>query len=375
MPRRAEIKKFSAPPDPLVAARYDVDTFSGAARRGLAHFSLTAVERDELLTIMGGRGATERLLASNKRLRMQSAVILVHEFSKLRCQWSCIPNRRYWNVSFLGPLINEYRPELDVYAYRQVVDRLLRSQKLNALLSIELQALTNYPQEGEGRNFLLNGHALAWTDAPDFIAADAQAAMRASESLWSELGGDTVTFTERTDAAGGLEYLGHYLTKAPRQGKRRCKDSERPGRWHLEPVGNVRSDLQLRLMEILSQLELTDLVWGVKDGAFVRRAWKVALVDWNQARCRRRRTPLDANFDTAQLWRRVRSRPGNGSRLYHPPQFFGLRPRPLPTEKLPRQGGRRLWPRRPETKSSMKSPELCLRDFIEEIRKGGLKDL
>ena len=144
-----------------------------AARRALAGYRLNPVERAELLTVLGLKGATERLVASNSRLRVQSTKTLVDMFSKLVKAGAKVADRRYWHVSFLGPLINEYRPELDVYAYRQVIDRLLRPYPLNAVFSIELQALTNYPQKGCGRSFLLNAHALAWTDDLNFDPVEA----------------------------------------------------------------------------------------------------------------------------------------------------------------------------------------------------------
>jgi hypothetical protein len=90
---------------------------------------------------------------------------------------------------------------IDVDAYRQVVDRLLRSQHLNAVFSIELQALTNYPQKQLGRSFLLNAHALAWTDDSAFRPEKAAKAMSASPALWSEFGAETVRSADQPQQA------------------------------------------------------------------------------------------------------------------------------------------------------------------------------
>jgi hypothetical protein len=95
----------------------------------------------------------------------------------------------------------------------------------------------------------------------------------------------------------------------------------------------------------LSHLEVTDLVWGIKDGTHIRSAWKAAVVAWNNLQCSGRRTPLDHDFDVAELWQRVRARQANGSRNYRAPIFYGPRPIPLPLAS-PRPAGKRIWPDR-----------------------------
>ena len=182
-----------------------------AARRAVAPFRLNPTERDELLTLLGLKGATERLVASNSRLRIHSTKTLVDMFYNLVKAGAKVVDRRYWHVSFLGPLINEYRPELDVDAYRAVIYRLLEPYPLNAVFSIELQTLTNYPQGGCGRSFLLNAHALAWTDDPTFDPVKAENEMSARPVLRNEFDAKNVTFKPRENTKE-VPYLGHYLT-------------------------------------------------------------------------------------------------------------------------------------------------------------------
>jgi hypothetical protein len=357
--------------DPLDASSQSARKFQQAVRQALSRWDLREIERDELLVLMGDRGASERLLASNKRLRLKSTAILTRLFGRLRQRSARTGGTQFWNVSFLGPLISEYHPRLDVDAYRQAVYRLLHSARLDAVFSIELQSLTNYPQKGQGRSFLLNAHAWAWSDDPGFSAASVQERLSARDAIFSEFGADTVWLTPRTTAKGEIEYLAHYLTKAPATGKYRGKDPENPSRWKLSPIAIVRADLQLRLFEILSHLEFTDLVWGVNAGTRLRSHWKTELSVWNDERCSRVRAPLDHDFDTGELWARVRSRTRNGSRLYHLPEFLGPRPRPIPSEALPRQGGRRLWPSE-RTKGFKSSTNIIDNDFwlLNERLKG-----
>lgn len=281
--------------------------FHRVVMRALLQYQLRFSECDELLVLMGERGATEKLLASNKTLRRQADRIMVDLFGKLRIASLSVPTRRFWHVSFIGPHVNEYGPQLDLDDFRVRVDKLLRRAKLNAVCAMELQTLTNYPQRGRGRSFLLNAHALCWADDISFDADKAQAKLRNSSILKSELGAPTVTFIPRTLEPGGIEYLGHYLLKAPTEGKRRLRDPDNSSRWIFKQVANVRPDLQLRLLEILSQIEFTDLVWGVYEGSDIRLEWKQQLVAWNQSRCARLRA-LDRDFDVAGLWGRVRAK-------------------------------------------------------------------
>lgn len=311
----------------------------------LSDLKLRGAERLELLTATGARGATERLLASNIQLRRTAIFILADQLFRLRERSVHIPGRRFWHASFLGPLVSEYTPQIDIDAYRHSVYSLLRKEGFHALFAIELQALTNYPQRGRGRSFLMNAHAVCWSDDRALDADVAVVQMRESGLLFSGLGAETVTMTPRTLDPGEIEYLAYYLLKPPLDGKRRCRDENNSSRWILKPVANVRTDLLLRLNELLSHLEYSDLVWGVGDGSKFRLALKQQLVAWNSVRCARQAQPLESSFDMTGLWSRIRGR-GNGSPLYLPPKFFGPLPRRVLTQTD--SEGARIRPSRPK---------------------------
>lgn len=330
--------------DPVERASAEVRLFLRPVRKVLRRFKLRPVERDELSVLMGARAASERLVASNGRLRVQATAILLRQFADLRRDSRKAPTRTFGHYSFLGPIVNEYRPEIDVDAFRSVVDRLLRNARLNAVFAIELQALTNYPQRGQGRSFLMNAHALAWSDDASIDHAETAKQMCSSTSLHSHLGAPTVVCTPRTTVEGGLERLAGYMLKAPRAGKRRRRDPQNAGRFQLQSVSRVRGDLRLRLFEVLSQLELTDLVHGVLEGKWIRSRWKRELLAWNRARSQRFRSVLDSDYDVAGLWETIRRRHPNGSKRFEPVRFYGPLPTPTSHEPLPRAAGRRLRP-------------------------------
>lgn len=305
------------------AASDALKRFRDSVRSELRTYDLSIHERDELLTMLGVREATEKLLASNCRLRRRADDILCDLFGHLRQASLQVPNRTFWHGSFLGPLINEYQPRLDVGGFRNAVYRLIHRAGLNAVCVMEFQALTNYPQRGRGRSFLLNAHAMMWTEDTEFDAGATEERLQASVELNSELGAPTVRLSPRTLDEGQLEYLGHYLLKAPADGKYRRRNPANYSQWELRKVAEVRPGLRLRLMEILSHYEFTDLVFGVGDGASIRTNWKRKLVDWNSNQLNRFSQPLERDFDVGEIWDRVRKRPANGSRLYHPLMFVG----------------------------------------------------
>jgi hypothetical protein len=369
--RERERSREFAGLDPVEAADVDIKELYKSALSALQRFRFRGFEREELLTVLGCRSATERLLASNKRLRRAAAHILIDEFSRLKRQYQRGERATFWHFSFIGPVVTEYQPRMDVDAFRNAVDGLMRATPLNAVVSMELQALTNYPQRGEGRGLLLNAHAVAWTDERHFHGAEAAAAMSGKSALHSELGADTVKCRRISLADTDIEYLGYYLLKAPADGKYRHKEGVK---WMLKRVAAVRPSLRLRLLELLSLLEFTDLVHGIRGGSIVRSRWKRRLMAWNLTNCERAKQPLDADFDVAELWNRVRSREGNGSRKYKPVQLLGPRPRPIPAENWPRADGERLWPSERRSVDRAKSkPADVAQSLRDELLSSALK--
>ena len=329
------------------ATQASIRSFHIACNAALRTYKLRGDEKSELQAILGEAGATERLLTANRSVRRAATYILAGLLRDHRLASFAFPKRRHWHVSFLGPLVNEYEPKLDVEAYGRSVYRLLDKAKLNAIFAVELQPLTNYPQRGNGRSFLMNAHALCWTDDPAFNAAAVLSAMNSSKSIRSVFGAPLVEFRERTLVAGSIEHSAYYLLKAPFEGKYRLRDPEKPTTWKFDKVHHVRPQFLLRLAEVLSLLEFTDLIWGVRDGKSIRRTLKKGLTAWNDIRREDQTHPLESGFDTAELWDRVRARDKNGSRKYLPIRLSGPRPKPLATQIEARKDEPRIRPSEP----------------------------
>lgn len=304
--------------DPVTKSQSQCSLFKAALMKAYSKWEMTRTEKYELECVLGFKSATQPLLASNLKLRHAGIEILAPLITELRIASLDVPHRRFWHGSFLGPMINEREPHLDgVPKFQTDVYKLIHAAGLNAFGVTEFQPLTNYPQRKRGCSFLTNAHVIMWTDDPNFDANKAEKTMRATKRLKSALGAPTAELKPRDLSPGQLEYLAYYLLKVPVDGKYRRRDLANSSRWILKPA-SVRPPLLLRLAEILSHLELPDLVWGVGDGAEIRAQWKRELVAWNEIRCARNNQPLEMDFRCGNMWDGLRAKPGNGSRFLLP---------------------------------------------------------
>jgi hypothetical protein len=197
---------------------------------------------------------------------------------------------------------------------------MLHKEGLNAFVVIELQTLTNFPQRGEGGTLMVNGHAIAWTDDPTFDHEAVEERLGSSRRLSHWLNWPTVSFTPieeiapenrhsvYDDPAWQIRWRAYYLFKAPYVGKYLARSGS-PGREWEPRKTTIRPYQALRLAEGLSQLEFSEVVFGVHGGTKLSRLWKKRLSDWHKKQLRRprnRRSILTRDFDVASLWRHTR---------------------------------------------------------------------
>ena len=226
--------------------------------------------------LLGNRGSTDQLLLSSKRVRRYAGESLIYLLdSEQRKSARSHPGRTWWFLTFLadGGFINTYRPEIDVPAFKKRVDALVRSSGLNAVCALELQALTNYPLKGLGRTLMLNGHAIGYTDEP-FDAVAVEKRLRASPRLQHSWGLPTVEIKQIDVSGEPVAWLAYYLLKAPHIAKyREWNPAARPPGYRLKDT-SMRSDVAVRLVELLSQLTFNEMVWGVGGGAAIVGQWR-----------------------------------------------------------------------------------------------------
>lgn len=285
-----------------------IDNFHRLVRAGLERFDLSKGERLELDIAAGKKGMSERLLLSNGKIRRKAGNLLI---KLLRRHFlNELDDARRWRfVTVISDEGNglEYAPELSPKAFQKDVYRLLNEAGVSGIYVLEIQALNNFPHGGHGRTLSLHAHGLIWHDDPAFSWKDALSTMRKSPRLRSVFDAPTVHFRGLSDVKD-IEWRAHYLSKAPFMGKNVVPSSV-PGRAYEFKHYPVREDFAVRLFEVLSHFEVTDVVWGIRAGTAVRREWLAALKEWHAGELRRlRRHILYRDFDMADMWGRIHRR-------------------------------------------------------------------
>lgn len=124
-------------------------------------------------------------------------------------------------------------------------------------------------------------HAVSWTrkilDLPK-IEAELNA-----NGLWhNDLGARPVRVTQVSDKPGELAYLAYYLFKPPYDVKM-LEDRQRGPRLKSTEKG-YKPEFAARLLEMLTQIELGELVRSSGEGKLVRREWHRRLSHWHRSR-------------------------------------------------------------------------------------------
>lgn len=297
------------PRAPIEAARYAKYEFENMCAQALRSRRLSDEQASALAIARGEKGMTERLLMSNSLIRFEATRLFLNILTAFWKQTRS-PTRRWFFITFIGDEGNalEYRPELRVKPFRRKVDKLLRDAGLDAFVVIELQTLTNFPQQGNGGTIMVHAHALAWTDDPEFDHKKVAAEMCDKRRLSHWLDAPTVKIKPVKDTAKQIRWRAYYLFKAPYVGKI-LVPSDIPGRdWKLKHT-TIRPHQTLRLAEGLSQLEFSDVAFGVNGGTKLSRALKCQLLEWHKKQLRsprRRRFILPKEVDVASLWEPTR---------------------------------------------------------------------
>src|ERR1044072_2106735 len=310
----------------LTAARQAISEFRSLYTQGLQRWELDRETAGALAIATGKRGMSEALLLSNGKVRLEATSIMTDVIKAFWAKTRYIRGRKWWLITFVSDCGNalEYRPVVNTESFRRKVYRMLHKVDLDAF-----QALTNFPNNGDGRSLMFHAHALAWTDDPDFDEAALERQLCASGSMRHWLGAKTVRITEIPPTERHIKWRCHYLLKAPFVGNYLKRSNETPSGYDLANA-KVRSDLAVRLLECLTQLEITQMVWGIRGGKALTREWRRRLKQWHARQCRRPGRTLAKDYDIAGLWKNVRRSRRNNK--HKPFRFIPKRSERGPTE-------------------------------------------
>jgi hypothetical protein len=192
--------------------------------------------------------------------------------------------------------------------FRGKVDRAIRKLGLNAVVVIEVQAITNYPGRGLGYFLMLHCHAILWGSISDRKRRAAIKKLNNSRAWTNHFGLKPIKLRRLPNNIDQAQFIACYLMKLPACAKRLTKN--RFGKFCLRPVETgYRDHLAFRIAEGLSHYSIYDGIFGVCDGKFIRKAWKADLQEWN--RVRSESEPPMRRFSTSCLWKGVRRRHNN----------------------------------------------------------------
>jgi hypothetical protein len=238
-------------------------------------------------------------LLSNMCVRKQGYELL---FTQLERAWAGPPGtRRRW---FFGTLITdlgntlEYAPVLEMERIRRDFRKVMKRTGLNTIAFIEIQAGTNYPQQGHGRTLMCHAHFIGFTDEESFDLRRANTIASAGTILSNWLGAPTVridTIANRSE----LKRRCYYLFKAPLKGSYLIPNPNFASGYQTEHADVDRS-LALRLAEVLSQLDYSQATFTTGAGTELKGAWLRALTAWQRLRRNMGQENFAAAF--AEVW-------------------------------------------------------------------------
>ncbi len=241
-------------------------------------------------------------------------------------------SRSYFHITFVHDSgnVTDREPAVHLDAYRKKVSDALR-RTFHAVAFIEVQAVTNYPRPA--RALMFHAHAIAWID-DDAWASDPKAmGTRWATNLndggyWaSEFGAKPIKVKLIEETDHDVARVAAYISKVPENAKWRTGNTGTPMRSTRK---GYRSDLVLRIGEILSHLLVTDVSFGVGDGVALINEWRKRVRAYHY----RRAATIDEGdaVQISAMWASLRAPGRNGSkRLRQPFKLLKGKAQPKPT--------------------------------------------
>jgi len=273
------------------------------ATAGIAHWRIPNEDRNLLHAIFGGDAHVPNALASNMALRINAGHGLINallEVQRRRPTW------RWYSFTFIdGSIRTKDRSTIiDLKRFEKSVRRLMSNAGLKDWVGvIEFLPYKNW-EKGKGRDLAPHMH-IVLTREKRLARSKLEIKMRSSGRLEAFQEAPTVTITERANTEGDVAHAAQYLLKGPDRAAnafrgRNGKPTQRDARQ--------RNDQAVRVMEILSQFNLSELIKSSgKSGKKVRS--ELVAVIRNAARASKAGAPI-ARSDVSEIWRRARQAAG-----------------------------------------------------------------
>lgn len=254
--------------------------FKKLIRKYCRSHKLPTSEMQMFADILGEGRVCDTILASDLQARSECMVFLGSALERFREKEKHL-HFYFWTVITQKGQTSDRLPEIHLKAGRSATDKLLRKYDQDGVYLVETQGLGNFPRKGQGRSILTASHSVSWS--PNQLNIDEIEGHYASNADWQNaLGARPVLIRKVPDAPGELEYLAYYLLKPPYEVKMLESGS---AKFRLKGTEKgYQPEFAVRLLEYLSQVELTELFRATSGGRPIRTEALRRLKGWNTSR-------------------------------------------------------------------------------------------
>jgi hypothetical protein len=267
-------------------------------------WTIPDILRSDLESLFGGSARVAHDLGSDMSTRVAAATWLIAYLVAMQEEY---PNRHFYFFTFIDDRIRTKDCETccDLDPFEKRVRAIMRDNGFQDWIGVyDFLGYKNWVK-GAGRDVAPHLHLVYWTDEPIPRFA-VQRKLRGSKRLVTFSGAPTVTIRKRKATAGNLAHIVAYMLMAPERAANLCPNRFKPG-TNRQLGAYMRPDLGLRLMEILSQYRLSELVLSSGGGKDARGG----VIDAIREHVGRRQAGRSIEpADAANLWERARRTAG-----------------------------------------------------------------
>jgi len=194
-------------------------------------------------------------------------------------------------------VMSDRKPLFPLTLLKRKADKAMRKAGLDGFYVVEVQALMNWPQQGEGRTLLGHIHVFGWMKrgSPGSSTQDIRRALgydkrRCNLAFSCQFGADPIMVRSITSDMGCPSFWAAYLMKAPHKAKSRIPRKKEDTSFHRpsfklrNTTKGLRPELAMRMLELFSQLPIFATVGGVGAGAAMLARCKNRLKLWDAQR-------------------------------------------------------------------------------------------
>lgn len=208
----------------------------------------------------------------------------------------------FWTIIHPKGNASDRNPVVDIKGMQALADKVFRKFEMHGVSVLEIQALTNWPQGGEGRTLMAHVHGVSWSDR-SFSCTAAMNSFAGGRAWPRPFGADPVDVQVIGLTEEDLRNVAYYIFKAPHDAKWRF---EKDGRVRLKSTEKgYRPELAMRVIEGLSQLGFRSIIRSTGNGSLLRSDLLRRVVHRHKSRADWTRGTID-EWSVTNFWDRYR---------------------------------------------------------------------